>query len=508
MDTFINNIVHGSALGLQHALTFNNLLYCFIGCVLGTFLGAMPGIGVLVAISLLFPVTFHLEPTTALIMLGGIYYGTAYGGSIASILLNVPGTPQNAVACIDGYPMARQGRAAIALSMTAVASFIGGSMGILLMMGFSPILAEYALKFGPADYFSLMVLSLVASSAVSDGPPIKGFAMVIFGVALGMVGTDLNTSMQRYTFDFRAIWDGLSLLALAMGMFGATEVIASIRAVQGDLIDRNSVTLRKMMPTWQDLKETIGPAFRGGGIGCLMGILPGTGGFISIFMAYTLEKRLAKDPSRFGKGALEGVVAPEAANNGADQTSFIPTLSLGIPGSPPLALMLGVLLIHGITPGPNLISERPDMFWAVVMSFWVGNLMLLVLNIPMIGIWVRALLIPYHLLYPAIVFFICVGVYTVNNNAIDVWMVVIFTVLGYALRLLDFHPAPLLLGFILGPTIETQMRRTLIFSDGDFMAFFERPISASLLALSFVILAWSMWAARRAPKLTAATATE
>jgi TctA family transporter len=503
---FLIDLFSNAALGLSHALSIENLLYCALGVTLGTFLGALPGIGVLVAMSLLFPITFHLEPTAAIIMLGGIYYGTAYGGSIASILLNVPGTPANSVTCLDGYPMAKQGRAAVALSMTAVSSFIGASIGIILMMLFSPLIADYALEFGPAEYFALMLIGLLAASTMSHGSMLKSIAMVCVGIALGLVGTDLNTGQHRYTFGLIELRDGLSLLAIAMGVFGVAELIASIRTFQPGEVNRRGITLRAMIPTRDDVSRLWMPSLRGAGIGSFFGALPGTGGLIASFMSYAVERRVAKDPSRFGKGAIEGVIGPEAANNAADQTAFIPTLTLGIPGSPALALILGVLLIHGINPGPTLVSERPEMFWGLVMSFWIGNVLLLILNIPMIGIWVRLLSVPYHLLYPAILFFVCIGVYSVNLAAYDIWMVVGFSLVGYAMRLLGLPAAPLVLGFVLGPMMEIQFRRTLIFSGGDFTAFVDRPISATMLGLCVLILLWTVVSAmrrRRRPMLPA-----
>lgn len=497
LASFFVDLGDKAAIGLQSALSWNNLLHCAIGVTLGTFLGALPGIGVLVSLSLLFPITFHLEPTAAIIMLGGIYYGTAYGGSIASILLNVPGTPANAVACLDGYPMAKQGRAAVALSMTAVSSFIGASIGIALMMLFAPVISAYALEFGPAEYFSLMVLGLLAASSVSEGSPVKGMVMVVLGIALGLVGVDLNTSLTRYTFGILALHDGLSLLAIAMGLFGVTEIISSAGKAQSSQVRPQDITLRAMIPTRDDVSRLWMPSIRGAGVGSFFGALPGTGGMISAFAAYAVEKRVSKNPERFGKGAIEGVIAPESANNAGDQTAFIPTLTLGVPGSPALALILGVLLIHGINPGPALIGERPEMFWGLIMSFWIGNVFLLILNIPLIGIWVRVLSIPYHLLYPSILFFVCIGVYSVNLNAFDIWVVVIFSLMGYGLRLLDYPAAPLVLGFVLGPMMEIHFRRTLIFSQGDFSAFIDRPISMMLLAASGILLCWAIWIAVR-----------
>lgn len=500
---FLNEIVAKSALGFETALSSSNLMYCAIGVTLGTLLGALPGIGVLVSLSLLFPITFHLEPTAAIIMLGGIYYGTAYGGSMASILLNVPGTPANAVACLDGYPMAQQGRAGVALSITTLSSFFGASIGIILIMLFAPLIAAYALEFGPSEYFALMLLGLMAASSVSQGSPIKGIAMVFVGIALGLVGTDLNSGLPRYTFAVIELRDGLNLLAIAMGLFGVTEVIASIRTIKPGGVNRDSITFASMVPTRDDMRRFWMPSLRGSGIGAFFGALPGTGGMIASFMSYAVEKRVAKEPERFGTGAIEGVIGPEAANNAADQTAFIPTLTLGIPGSPALALILGILLIHGINPGPTLVSERPEMFWGLIMSFWIGNVFLLILNLPLIGIWIRVLSVPYYLLYPAILFFVCIGIYSVNNSPFDIWMVVVFSVVGYTMRLLAMPAAPLVLGFVLGPMMEIQFRRTLIFSGGDFTAFVERPIAVTLLAATGILFAWTIWSAfrprRRAP---------
>jgi TctA family transporter len=497
--SFLTDLTSNAALGLQTALSLNNLLFCALGVTLGTFLGAMPGIGVLVAMSLLFPLTFHLEPTAALVMLGGIYYGTAYGGSIASILLNVPGTPANAVACLDGYPMAQQGRAAVALSTTAVASFIGGSIGIALMMLFAPMIAQYALKFGPAEYFALMVLGLVTASTISEGAPVKGVAMCALGVALGLVGTDLNTGVQRFTFDLLSLRDGLSLVAIAMGLFGVAELIATVMDPDAER-RTGKIRMRDMIPTRDDMGRMGMPILRGAGIGSFIGVLPGAGALIASFMSYAVEKKLAKEPERFGKGAIEGVVGPESANNACDQTAFIPTLSLGIPGSPALALILGVLLIHGISPGPSMVNDHPEMFWGLIMSFWIGNLLLLILNIPLVGIWVRLLMVPKQVLYPAVIFFICIGVYTVSYNAFDIWLVIAFGIVGYTARLLGFPPAPLVLGLVLGPLMEIHFRRTMIFSGGDFSAFVTRPISGTVLALSAAVLVWIVWSSMRRPK--------
>ncbi|ORE92607.1 transmembrane protein [Stappia sp. 22II-S9-Z10] len=479
------------ALGLGVALSFSNLAYCFLGVLLGTVVGVIPGIGALAAISMLFPITFHLDPTAALIMLAGIWYGSTYGGSTAAILLNIPGTPSTAVTALDGYPMSRNGRGGVALLMSTVASFAGGSVGILLMMLFSPLITQYALSFGAAEYFALMVLGLVAASTISEGSAVKGLAMVVLGIAFGTVGMDIYTGAERFTFGSMGLLDGISLVALAMGIFGVAEIIASRSQMDHKTLDRTSVSLSAMKPTREDVRRSIPAMIRGSAIGSFFGTLPGTGPSVAAFIAYAAEKRSSRDPSRFGKGTIEGVMAPESANNAADQTAFIPTMTLGIPGSPTMALLLGALIIHGISPGPQLMTTQPDLFWGLVMSFWIGNLLLLILNIPLVGLWVRLLLIPYHLLYPAVLMFICIGVYTVNNTAFDVWLVAAFGAIGYLMRLLGFQAAPLLLGFVLGPLMEEHVRRALLISRGDPMTFIERPISCTILVATLLLLVWS-----------------
>lgn len=492
-------------LGLSTALTLTNLTFCLIGVFLGTLLGMIPGIGTLVAVSLLFPMTYHMDATSALVMLAGIYYGTAYGGSIASILLNLPGTPANAVACLDGYPMSNNGRAGVALFMSAAGSFVGGSFGILLMMLFSPVIAENALRFGAAEFFSLMLMGFVVASTMSEGSTVKGLASVVLGVSFGLVGTDLNSGIWRFGFGVLDLMDGISLVALAMGLFGVTEIVFAASAKDSGKTVQD-VSLRSMIPTRDDIRRSWGPMARGSGIGAFFGTLPGTGGLIASFVAYAVEKRVAKEPERFGKGAIEGVVAPETANNAADQAAFIPTMTLGIPGSATMAIMLGVLMINGITPGPLLIKEQPDLFWGLVMSFWVGNIMLLVLNIPLIGLWVRILKIPSNLLYPAVLVFVCIGVFSVNYSPTDIWLVLVFAVLGYVLRMLDFPVAPLILGFVLGPMLEENFRRALLLSNGNPMTFFDRPISGTIMVISAALLVWSIWSAlrRRRPQEQAA----
>ncbi|MFK7994568.1 MAG: tripartite tricarboxylate transporter permease [Granulosicoccus sp.] len=487
-------------LGLSVAFSLTNLFFCFLGALLGTFVGVIPGVGVLAAISMLFPLTYNLEPTTALIMLAGIWYGTTYGGSTASILLNIPGTPANAVTCLDGYPMARSGRGGVALFMTTAASFYGATFGIVLLTLFTPVIADYALRFGSAEYFALMVMGLVAASTISEGSAIKGLAMMTLGIIIGLVGMDSQTAMARFTFGNLGLLEGISLIALAMGVFGVAEIIMSVRRVTAADIDPESVKLKAIKPTKEDVRRSWFPMLRGSVMGSFFGTLPGTGPSIAAFLSYAIEKRISKTPERFGKGAIEGIMAPEAANNAADQTAFIPTLSLGVPGSATMALMLGALMIHGVAPGPTLISDEPALFWGLIMSFWVGNIILLFLNIPLIGLWVRMLTIPYHLLYPSVLLFICIGAYSASFSPLNVWMVFTFGVMGYLMRIFKFPGAPLLLGFVLGPLMEEHFRRAMLLGRGDFMTFFDRPISATIMSLTGMILLWSILTSEGARK--------
>jgi len=496
MELFDNAI-----LGLGVALSWNNLLYCFLGVLIGTFLGVIPGIGVLASISLLFPITFHMEPTSALIMLAGIWYGTTYGGSTASVLLNVPGSPTNAVTCIDGYPMTKQGRGGVALLMTTLASLFGGTFGILLLMMFSPIIAGYALTFGAPEYFSLMLLGLVAACSISDGSFMKGLMTVTIGVLIGTVGTDIYTGTPRFVFGILELGDGVSLIALAMGVFGVAEVISSIGKVSTKDLDKKSVSFSAMKPTKDDMRRSWKPMFRGAGIGSFFGTLPGTGPSLAAFVSYAIEKRVSKEPRRFGNGAIEGVAGPESANSAADQTSFIPTLSLGIPGSPTMALMLGALMIHGIAPGPQLMTEQPSLFWGLVMSFWIGNILLVILNVPLIGVWVKVLTVPYHYLYPSILMFIAIGTYSVNYSVIDIMFVAGFGLAGYFMTLLRYPLAPLILGFVLGPLIEQHFRRAMLISEGSLTTFIERPISLTILIITALIAAWGIWSGLRARQI-------
>jgi TctA family transporter len=484
------DIFSGIALGFEVALSPENLVYCFIGVFIGTFTGALPGIGSLAAVSMLMPITYHLQPTAALIMLAGIYYGSQYGGSIASILLNLPGSPSTAVTCIDGYPMARQGRAGVALFMTAAASFIGGTIGILALSAFGPVLAEVGLSFGPAEYFAMMFLGLIAAGTIAHGSPLKGTAMVVLGLLLGAVGTDINTGVQRFTLGIGSLYEGVPLVAVAMGIFGISEVIRRVNQARPKRTTEDAVTLRSMLPARDDVRRSVMPVARGTGLGAFFGTLPGTGVTIAAFMSYAVEKRISRTPERFGTGAIEGVVGPEAANNSAAQTAFIPTLTLGVPGDATMALLLGTLMIHGLPPGPMLVANHGDLFWGLVASFWIGNVLLLILNIPLVGIWVRMLRIPYSVLYPAILLFVSIGVYTVNNNTFDIMIVVLFGGIGYFMLWLGFEPAPLLVGFFLGPLIEENFRRSLVISKGDPMIFLERPISLALLIATVCLVAW------------------
>lgn len=480
------------AAGFATAVSIENLAYCFMGVFLGTFFGALPGIGSLAAVSMLLPLTYYLEPTTALVMLAGVYYGAEYGGSTSSILLNLPGTPSNAITCLDGYPMTQQGRAGVALFATTIASFFGGTFGIILLYTLAPVIVQWALAFGPAEYFAIMIFGLVAAATVTQDAPAKGLAMVVIGMMLGTVGADLSTGIARYSFGYFELHDGISFIAIAMGLFGVSEIIMSIaNNVNKPFIQ--SVTFRSMIPTRDEVRRSPMPMVRGAGIGAFFGALPGTGPSIATFIGYAIEKRVSRRPEEFGKGAIEGIMSPESANNAAVQAAFIPTMTLGIPGSATMAVMMGALLIHGIQPGPQLMQQNPDIFWGLAASFWIGNLLLLILNIPLIGVWVRLLKIPYGILYPAVICFICIGVYTVRTSVFDVMLVLMFGVAGYLLRLMRFELAPLLIGFILGPMVEENFKRAMLIYHGDFTRLMERPISGTLLAMTALLLLWSVY---------------
>lgn len=473
-------------LGFSVAFTTTNLLYCFLGVLLGTLIGVLPGIGPIATIAMLLPVTFTLPPVSALIMLAGIYYGAQYGGSTTAILVNLPGESSSVVTALDGYQMARKGRAGVALATAGLGSFFAGCVATFLLAAAAPPLAELAFKFGPAEYFSLMVLGLVLAVVLAHGSVIKAIAMILLGILLGFVGQDVNSGIPRYTFGIPEIQDKLEFVCVAMGMFGFAEIIRNLEK-KGD---REVFTdeVHGLMPTKQDVKDAAPAVVRGTLLGSMLGILPGGGAILASFSAYTLEKKLAKDPSTFGKGDIRGVAAPESANNAAAQTSFVPLLTLGIPPNPVMALMVGAMIIQGIQPGPLVMTSKPDLFWGLIVSMWIGNLMLIILNLPLIGIWVKLLKIPYRLLYPAILAFCCIGVYSVNNAAVDVYLTAFFGLVGYVLVKLDCEPAPLLLGLILGPMMEENLRRAMLLSRGDPMTFVERPLSAVLLGIAVVLL--------------------
>lgn len=482
--------------GIAEAVTLSNLWYCFVGVFLGTLVGVLPGLGSLIAISLLLPITYHLPATGALIMLAGVYFGADYGGGTCSILLGVPGHAAAAVDVLDGYPMAKQGRGGIALFMKCVASFWGSAVGIVLLMMFAPILSNWALSFGPSEYCALMLLGLIAASTVGQGSPIKGVAMVFFGLILGVIGTDVNSGASRFAFDIPELTDGISLVAMAMGLFAITEVIKSANTSRVTPAEQK-FTLRDQMPTREDWRRSFGPMLRGSGLGAFFGALPGTSGGMATFLSYSMEKRISKHPEEFGKGAIEGIAGPEACNNAGVGTAFIPTLTLGIPGDAIMALMLGALTIQGIQPGPQVITAHPDLFWGLIVSFWIGNIFLVILNIPLIGMWVKLLSIPYHLMFPAIVLFTCIGVYSTNNSTFDVWVLLSFGIVGYLMALLRLEVVPVLLGLILGPMLEENFRRTLLLSRGSFSVFVERPITAVALGVCAFLLIWTIWGSMR-----------
>ena len=478
----LNNLM----LGFSVALTLNNIMYCFIGVLLGTLIGVLPGIGPIATISMLLPATFVLPPVSALIMLAGIYYGAQYGGSTTAILVNLPGEVSSVVTCLDGYQMARKGQAGKALGIAAFASFFAGTVATVLIAGFAPPLAELALKFGPADYFALMVLGLIAAVVLAHGSLIKAIAMIMLGLLIGLIGTDVNSGVARYSFGLPELIDGVGIGTIAMGTFGFSEIIRNLE--QGSQREVFTKSITGLLPNWQDVKQSALPTLRGTALGSMLGILPGGGPVLGAFSAYTLEKKLAKDPSRFGKGAIEGVAAPESANNAAAQTSFIPLLTLGIPSNPVMALMIGAMIIHGIQPGPQIMTAKPELFWGMIASMWVGNLLLVILNLPLIGMWVKLLTLPYRFLYPAILLFCCIGVYSISNAPMDVLMAALFGFIGYTFIKLECEPAPLLLGFVLGPMMEENLRRALLLSRGDPLVFLTRPISLTLLIISAALI--------------------
>lgn len=473
-------------LGLATALTFTNLLYCLIGVFVGTAVGVLPGLGPVATIAMLLPATFGLPPVSSLIMLAGIYYGAQYGGSTTAILVNLPGESSSVVTALDGYQMARQGHAGKALATAALGSFFAGCVATLLLALFAPPLAELALKFGPAEYFSLMVLGLVASVVLASGSLLHAIGMVILGLLLGLVGTDVNSGAQRYAFDIPELADGINFVIVAMGMFGIGEIVKNLEH------DENRELMMKkvsgLMLSKDDLKRIIAPVLRGTLLGSALGILPGGGAMLASFASYSLEKKISKTPEAFGKGAIEGVAAPESANNAGAQTSFIPMLTLGIPSNPVMALMVGAMIIQGIQPGPMVMTEQPQLFWGLIASMWIGNFFLVVLNLPMIGLWVRMIMVPYQHLFPAILVFCAIGVFSLSNSQFDVYLMALFGIFGYICAKLGCEPAPMLLGFIIGPMMEEYLRRALLLSRSDPLVFIQRPISATMLALALITL--------------------
>jgi putative tricarboxylic transport membrane protein len=474
------------ALGFTTASTLWNLGFCLIGVLLGTLIGVLPGIGPVATIAMLLPTTYALQPVSALIMLAGIYYGAQYGGSTTAILVNMPGESSSVVTCLDGHQMARRGQAGAALATAALSSFFAGTIATILVAAFSPPLTALALKFGPAEYFSLMVLGLIGAVVLAHGSLVKAIAMIILGLLLGIVGTDVNSGVQRFNFGIPELSDGIGVVVVAMGLFGFAEIINNLESTE-----KREIVTSKLKGLWiskEQFRKAAPAVLRGTGIGSVLGVLPGGGAMLSAFASYTVEKKIAKDSSQFGKGAIQGVAGPESANNAGAQTSFIPLLTLGIPENAVMAMMVGAMTIHSIQPGPQVMTSKPELFWGLIASMWVGNLMLVVLNLPLIGMWIKLLTVPYRLLYPAILLFCSIGVYTVNNTSFDVMQTAFFGFMGVLLYKLECEPAPLLLGFVLGPMMEENLRRALLLSRGDPWVFLERPISAGLLIAAVLLV--------------------
>ncbi len=476
----------GLTLGLETALQPGNILICLLGVTLGTMVGVLPGIGPTATVALLLPITFNFDPIASLIMLAGIYYGAQYGGSTTAILLNLPGESSSAVTALDGHQMARQGRAGPALATAALGSFFAGTVATVVLALFAPPLARAALQFGPAEYFSLVVLGLIASIALASGSAVKALAMIVLGLLLGTIGQDLYTGTPRFTFGIRELYGGLDFVSLAVGMFGLAEIIRNLEQRQ-----TKSLVTRKVQGLWltrEDARTISGPVLRGTAMGSVLGVLPGGGHVLAAFTSYSLEKRLSRTPEQFGRGAIQGVAAPESANNAAAQTSFIPLLTLGLPAHPVMALLVGAFIIQGITPGPNVIEDEPALFWGLIASMWVGNLLLVLLNLPLIGVWVRMLTVPYEVLFPAIIAFAAIGTFSLGLNPWDVFVIAIIGVLGYALIRWGCEAVPLLFGFVLAPLLEENLRRAMIISRGDPSVFVTRPLSAALLAIAVAVL--------------------
>ncbi len=484
MDLFSN-----LSLGFSVAFTPINLLYAFIGVVLGTLIGVLPGIGPVATIAMLLPATYALPPVSALIMLAGIYYGAQYGGSTTAILVNLPGESSSVVTCIDGYQMARQGRAGPALAAAGMGSFFAGSVGTLILAAFAAPLTELAFKFGPAEYFSLMILGLIGAVVLASGSLIKAIAMIVLGLLMGLIGTDVNSGVARYSFDIPELTDGIGFVVIAMGVFGYGEIISNLSREEHER-EVFTAKVTGLFPTKADFKHMLPAILRGTALGSMLGILPGGGALLAAFAAYTIEKKVPLKPGEiaFGKGNIRGVAGPESANNAGAQTSFIPLLTLGIPPNAVMALMVGAMTIHNVQPGPQVMTSNPELFWGLIASMWIGNAMLIVLNLPMIGMWIKLLTVPYRYLFPAIVLFCAIGVYSTNNNTFDIWLVAVFGFIGYLFIKLGCEPAPLLLGFILGPMMEENLRRAMLLSRGDWSVFVTRPLSASLLAAAALLV--------------------
>lgn len=485
--------------GFGVALQPHNLMWSFFGVLIGNLIGVLPGMGALSAISMLLPLTYTMQPIPAILMLAGIFYGSQYGGAIGAILLNLPSHPPHAVTCLDGYPMTLAGKGGTALGLTMLASFFAASFGIIVMIFASPLLVKVAFNFGPPEIFSIMLLGLVAGATMSRGSPLNGVAMTLVGLLVGITGTDVNTGTERFTFGFIELQDQVELVALAMGLFGVAEFLLNVNGLKV-IGSQLKVRLRDMRPSRQEMKLAFMPMLRGTLIGTAFGAMPGTGPTITTFIAYAIERRISKTPDRFGKGALEGVVAPEASSHSKTQVDFIPTMSLGIPGDAVMALILGALLIQGITPGPRLITEHADLFWGLIASFWVGNVLLIVLNVPLIGLWVRLLRVPYRFLFPSALFFIAIGVYSTKNGLFEVGEVLVFGLAGALFAALRFPVAPILLGYVLGPMVEENFRRALLISGGDMSVFLQHPISATFICMTGVLVLAQLYLAFRTPR--------
>ena len=488
--TGIPGLMHGFSVALEP----QNLWWCFLGVFVGNLVGVLPGMGVLSTISILLPLTFAMPPVAALLMLSGIYYGAQYGGAICSILLNLPCHPPHAVTCLDGFPMTQSGRGGVALGITMLAAIFGAAFGITQMIFLAPVIAKFAFQFGPAEICSLMLLGLLAGSTLAKGSALKGIAMTLLGMLLSFIGTDANTGSERFTMGLIDLADGVELVAVSLGLFGIAEFLRSVNGAAPVNTRYAKVSFRDLRPDRSDLKRAAFPILRGTLIGSLCSLIPGTGPTIASFVAYAAEKKISKTPERFGHGAIEGVASPEASTHSSVQGDFIPTMSLGIPGDAVMALLMGALMIQGIQPGPRLIVEHPDIFWGLIASFWIGNIILVVLNVPMIGIWVKLLTVPYRYLYPTALFFVCIGVFAVRNNMFDVGSTLICGLLGYVLISLRFQPAPVLLGFVLGPRLEDNFRRAVLLSRGSLQVFIDRPISAAFLGLCVLLIAAQIYA--------------